>query len=300
MGTAAWLHSANPRDRGRRDARAHDGRRRVGGRPADIERRTRAWSSPAAWTSPHSTRSRAYCDTCQIFMTAVYETLIGLDPDNNTLVPRLADVVGEQPRADRVHVHARPHGHVRRRLAGHQRRRQVLVGAAEGLQGSSSYLAGSIETIETPDAADGQGHAERVQLGVPHGQRAVPRHRQQGRRRSQRCHARSDHRYGGHLVPVNSAGSGPFVLDVHRGQRAAPDPQRRLLGHAAGVPEVYPKEVAGRDASASSWSRARSTSACRSRRRRSASLGGDVNLEQVDCSTTCTWRSRPVPSAARS
>ncbi|MDO9174313.1 MAG: ABC transporter substrate-binding protein, partial [Actinomycetota bacterium] len=34
--------------------------------------------------------SRAYCDTCQIYMTAVYETLIGLDKDNKTLVPRLA------------------------------------------------------------------------------------------------------------------------------------------------------------------------------------------------------------------
>jgi peptide/nickel transport system substrate-binding protein len=33
---------------------------------------------------------RAYCDTCQIFMTAVYETLIGLGSDNKTLVPRLA------------------------------------------------------------------------------------------------------------------------------------------------------------------------------------------------------------------
>jgi peptide/nickel transport system substrate-binding protein len=35
--------------------------------------------------------SRAYCDTCQIFLTAVYETLITLDPkDPNTQVPRLA------------------------------------------------------------------------------------------------------------------------------------------------------------------------------------------------------------------
>ncbi len=33
-----------------------------------------------------------YCDTCQIYMTAVYETLIGVDPDDlNTLVPRLAE-----------------------------------------------------------------------------------------------------------------------------------------------------------------------------------------------------------------
>lgn len=34
---------------------------------------------------------RAYCDTCQIFLTAVYETLIGIDPnDPNVQVPRLA------------------------------------------------------------------------------------------------------------------------------------------------------------------------------------------------------------------
>ncbi len=30
--------------------------------------------------------ARAYCDTCQIYLTAVYETVIGLDPsDNSTL-----------------------------------------------------------------------------------------------------------------------------------------------------------------------------------------------------------------------
>jgi peptide/nickel transport system substrate-binding protein len=35
--------------------------------------------------------SRSYCDTCQIFNTAVYETLITVDPaDPNTILPRLA------------------------------------------------------------------------------------------------------------------------------------------------------------------------------------------------------------------
>lgn len=35
--------------------------------------------------------SRSFCDTCQLYLTAVYETLIGLDPaDNSTFVPRLA------------------------------------------------------------------------------------------------------------------------------------------------------------------------------------------------------------------
>jgi len=36
--------------------------------------------------------SRSYCDTCQIFNTAVYETLITVDPkDPNTIVARLAN-----------------------------------------------------------------------------------------------------------------------------------------------------------------------------------------------------------------
>ncbi len=34
--------------------------------------------------------ARAWCDTCQIYLSNVYETLIGLDKDNKTLKPRLA------------------------------------------------------------------------------------------------------------------------------------------------------------------------------------------------------------------
>lgn len=35
--------------------------------------------------------SRAFCDTCQFYLTAVYETLVTLAPDNQTLVPNLAE-----------------------------------------------------------------------------------------------------------------------------------------------------------------------------------------------------------------
>jgi peptide/nickel transport system substrate-binding protein len=35
---------------------------------------------------------RAYCDTCQIYLSAVYQTLVGVDPDDlSQLVPRLAE-----------------------------------------------------------------------------------------------------------------------------------------------------------------------------------------------------------------
>lgn len=35
--------------------------------------------------------SRAFCDTCQFYLTAVYETLVTLDADNKTLKPNLAE-----------------------------------------------------------------------------------------------------------------------------------------------------------------------------------------------------------------
>ncbi|TMV76411.1 hypothetical protein FGG78_28385 [Thioclava sp. BHET1] len=34
--------------------------------------------------------ARAFCDTCQIYLSAVYQTLVTLAPDNKTLVPNLA------------------------------------------------------------------------------------------------------------------------------------------------------------------------------------------------------------------
>lgn len=34
---------------------------------------------------------RAFCDTCQIFVSSVYETLVGLGPDNKSIVPGIAE-----------------------------------------------------------------------------------------------------------------------------------------------------------------------------------------------------------------
>src|SRR5689334_4070425 len=34
--------------------------------------------------------ARGFCDTCQIYFSNVYESLVGLSKDNSTLAPRLA------------------------------------------------------------------------------------------------------------------------------------------------------------------------------------------------------------------
>jgi peptide/nickel transport system substrate-binding protein len=95
---------------------------------------------------------RAYCDTCQIFLTAVYETLIGVDPtDLSVLVPRLATeweanadnteftftLDPDATFADGSPVTAEDVKFSWERLAG--------------LEGSASYLMAGVSSVEAPD-----------------------------------------------------------------------------------------------------------------------------------------------------
>ena len=98
--------------------------------------------------------SRSYCDTCQIFNTAVYETLITVDPsDPNTIVARLANkweanadntvftftIDPAAKFADGSAVEAKDVKWSWERLAN--------------LKGSASYLMSGLKSIDTPDAA---------------------------------------------------------------------------------------------------------------------------------------------------
>ncbi len=97
--------------------------------------------------------SRAYCDTCQIFMTAIYETLITLDPaDPNTQIARLATkweanadntvftftLNPDAKFADGSPVEPKDVKWSWERLAN--------------VKGSASYLMAGFTTVETPDA----------------------------------------------------------------------------------------------------------------------------------------------------
>jgi peptide/nickel transport system substrate-binding protein len=97
--------------------------------------------------------SRSYCDTCQIYNTAVYETLITVDPaDPNTLVPRLAtswEANDDNTQftftldptatfADGSPVEASDVKWSWERLAN--------------MKASASYLMAGMESIDTPDA----------------------------------------------------------------------------------------------------------------------------------------------------
>ena len=60
---------------------------------------------------------RSFCDTCQIYNSTVYETLLTLDT-NNKLVPLLAASWEASRGSDQVHVQARPEGQVQRWISG--------------------------------------------------------------------------------------------------------------------------------------------------------------------------------------
>ena len=95
--------------------------------------------------------SLAYCDTCQIYMTAVYETLIGLDDDNQTLVPRLATSWESNEAQTEFTFHLDPAATFADGSPVTSADVKFSWERLAGLQGSASYLAGSISTIDTPD-----------------------------------------------------------------------------------------------------------------------------------------------------
>jgi peptide/nickel transport system substrate-binding protein len=52
--------------------------------------------------------ARAFCDTCQIYLSATYETLVTLAPDNPSLVPALATSWDINPETTQFTFHLTP------------------------------------------------------------------------------------------------------------------------------------------------------------------------------------------------
>jgi peptide/nickel transport system substrate-binding protein len=95
--------------------------------------------------------SLAYCDTCQIYLTAVYETLIGLADDNVTLEPRLATSWESNPEQTEFTFALDPAATFADGTPVTSADVKFSWERLQALQGGSSYLASLIETIDTPD-----------------------------------------------------------------------------------------------------------------------------------------------------
>jgi peptide/nickel transport system substrate-binding protein len=97
--------------------------------------------------------SRSFCDTCQIYLTAVYETLIGLDPaDNKSFLPRLAT---EWSGNDDSTVYTFTLDPAAVFSDGSPVEAKDVAWSwirLRDIDASASFLLGGIDTIDTPDA----------------------------------------------------------------------------------------------------------------------------------------------------
>ncbi|WP_082097196.1 ABC transporter substrate-binding protein [Demequina silvatica] len=96
---------------------------------------------------------RGYCDTCQIIFSAVYETLVTVDPDDpSSIVPRLATSWTVNDDATSFTFELDPDAVFSDGSPVEASDVQFTYERMVNLQGSASFLLAGLESIETPDA----------------------------------------------------------------------------------------------------------------------------------------------------
>ena len=110
--------------------------------------------------------ARAFCDTCQIYLSSVYARIVDLDKDNKTIIPYLAKSWESNSGPEPVHVQARSGGEVFRRRACRGKGRQVVPGAPEEHQGQRGLYDGFAEIHRHSGPADRGRQSERTQLRI--------------------------------------------------------------------------------------------------------------------------------------
>jgi len=226
---------------------------------------------------------RAYCDTCQIFMTAVYETLIGLDVDNTTLVPRLATTWESNPEQTEFTFTLDSSATFADGSPVTSEDVKFSWERQKGLQGSASYLVGSIETIETPDPAtvkvtlNAPNSAFLAQVNAPYlgvVNKAV------AEANGATLDPETDTAEPWFLA--NSAGSGPFALAGYtEGNELRLTRNDAYWGTAAAFPEVIIKETPQAVTQRQQLEQGAVDISMQISADVAAGMGGDLNLEQV-------------------
>lgn len=93
---------------------------------------------------------RAFCDTCQIYNSAVYETLVTLDMDNK-LIPLLAKTWEVEADQTKFTFHLTPDAKFSDGSPVEAKDVKWTWERLKNIKGSPSFLVGSIASIETPD-----------------------------------------------------------------------------------------------------------------------------------------------------
>jgi peptide/nickel transport system substrate-binding protein len=94
---------------------------------------------------------RAVCDTCQFVFTSLYQTLVGLDTDNRTLIPSLAESWEISDDSTVYTFHLDPAATFSDGSPVEAKDVEFSLLRLKNLKVSLTYLVDGIETIEMPD-----------------------------------------------------------------------------------------------------------------------------------------------------
>jgi peptide/nickel transport system substrate-binding protein len=96
--------------------------------------------------------ARTWCDTCQIYVSNVYETLIGLDADNKTLKPRLATSWEASDDQKQLTFHLDPAAVFSDGSPLEAKDVKWSWERLHNIKGGPSFMMDGVKSIEAPDA----------------------------------------------------------------------------------------------------------------------------------------------------
>ncbi|PYE93339.1 peptide/nickel transport system substrate-binding protein [Rhizobium sp. PP-F2F-G38] len=96
--------------------------------------------------------ARAFCDTCQIVLSALYDTVVGLGPDNKSIVPKLATKWEVNANQTEFIFHLNPAAKFADGSPVESKDVKWTWERLKNLKGNPSFFMDGIDAITTPDA----------------------------------------------------------------------------------------------------------------------------------------------------
>ncbi|WP_339757105.1 ABC transporter substrate-binding protein [uncultured Hoeflea sp.] len=96
--------------------------------------------------------ARAFCDTCQIYLSSVYDRLVDLSPDNKSIVPMLAKEWNASDDATVITFKLDPDAKFSDGSQVEAKDVKWTLERLKNIKGGIAYILDNVQSIETPDA----------------------------------------------------------------------------------------------------------------------------------------------------
>jgi len=97
--------------------------------------------------------ARAFCDTCQIYLSSVYDRLVDLSPDNKSIVPMLAKEWSANGDATVITFKLDPNAKFSDGTPVEAKDVKWTLERLKNIKGGIAYILDTVKSIDTPDAA---------------------------------------------------------------------------------------------------------------------------------------------------